>query len=529
MKRQAARPRRRRPPLDRPERSSSGFVPFTKLLASKDALFACGFLCEPNLLFGNHARWEDPKTGLMDSGPYSKTDATRRESIRVGVVGPSDAIDRALRLIEQMRLRIPPNERLDAMLHPGFPGMNEGDPFQVQLVSQPIWQRPLRVPDIAAIENHPDFTVRVGMLREVVKREVVALKKLDGPPDVVLVAMTQKLEELCRVGIADHDAEERELDDDAETPEDIVEDAGVAEDEGDHANPARNFRRALKADSLDVLPTQLLWHRTLAGTRGVQDLATRTWNLSVALLYKAGVIPWRLSDVMAGSCFVGVSFFRPDEADSSTLRTSVAQAFTDRGEGFVLQGDSFDWDQKKENEKSPHLKREDAHRLLQRVLRVYKDQTGIVPARVTLHKSSRFTLEEREGFESALSDVPHHALVTLGRRGIVCLRPGTKATLRGTLVDFGEKRGLIYTAGYIPFYRCYPGLRIPQPLEVLENWGSLTLQEVAEDIMRLTKLNWNTAAFCCSDPITLAFAKRVGDILKVANTKDPALHYRYYM
>src|ERR1700693_4268971 len=76
---------------------------------------------------------------------------------------------------------------------------------------------------------------------------------------------------------------------------------------------------------------------------------------------------------------------------------------------------------------------------------------------------------------------------------------------------------------------CYPGFRIPQPLEVTENWGSLSFRDVAEDLLRSTKLNWNTAAFCCIDPITIAFSRRVGDILKMANTENPARHYRYYM
>ena len=277
------------------------------------------------------------------------------------------------------------------------------------------------------------------------------------------------------------------------------------------------------------LPTQLLWHRTLVGGRGVQDPATRAWNLSVALMYKAGIIPWRLADVMAGSCFVGISFFHPDGDNRSTLRTSVAQAFTDGGEGFVLQGEKFEWDSKKHGDKAPHLDKESAKKLLQRVLATYADQIQSSPRKVVIHKSSRFTADEREGFEEALKGVSHFALVTIGRRGICCLRPGNKPTLRGTLVDFGQKRGLIYTIGYIPFLRCYPGFRIPQPLEVMENWGSLSLREVAEDIMRLTKLNWNTSAYSCVDPITLAFSRRVGEILRVANTTEPALQYRYYM
>src|SRR5579872_3289117 len=85
--------------------------------------------------------------------------------------------------------------------------------------------------------------------------------------------------------------------------------------------------------------------------------------------------------------------------------------------------------------------------------------------------------------------VQDYAFVTLSRRGICCLRPGNKPALRGTTIDFGEKRGLVYTAGYIPFLRCYPGFRIPQPLEITGNHGSQTFHDVATDLLRLTKLN----------------------------------------
>ena len=147
-----------------------------------------------------------------------------------------------------------------------------------------------------------------------------------------------------------------------------------------------------------------------------------------------------------------------------------------------------------------------------------------------LHKTSRYSEAEREGFETTLAaNTSQYALLTVARRGIFCLRPGYKAVLRGTAVDFGEKKGLVYTTGYAPFLRCYSGFRIPQPLEISENWGSLTFRECAEDILRLTKLNWNTSAFGTHDPITLAFSRRVGDILKLAGSKEPAVHYRYYM
>jgi len=521
---------RRAPPVE-----SDSIIP---VLAAGRIKLQSEYLGEPQLVFADKRLCEDPKTGLTGFGPYSKTDVTRRTAIRIGIVGPSEAIDRALTLVRQMSKPIPQSDKVDAMLHPSFPGINEGEPFQVEMVTQTVWHRALRPADVAAVENHPDFTIRVGLLLDAVITEIRALKQLDPCPDVVLVAMTEHLEKLCRVGIGQHDAQAALADDEDEMadvtesgvdPESVPVAAQQLPADSTVIDGARSFRRALKASCLGLLPTQLLWHRTLVGSRGVQDLATRAWNLSIALLYKAGVVPWRLADVMDGSCFVGVSFFHPDGAESSSIRSSVAQAFTDRGEGFVLQGARFEWDSRNEEDKSPHLSREAARDLLKRVLQTYEEQIQTRPRRVVIHKTSRYTEDERLGFEDALSGISHYGLVTLARHGTSCLRPGNKPVLRGTILHFGEKKGLVYTIGYIPFLRCYPGFRIPQPLEVSENWGSLSFHDVAGDLLRLTKLNWNTAAFSCVDPITLAFSKRVGEILRVANIENPALHYRYYM
>jgi hypothetical protein len=422
-------------------------------------------------------------------------------------------------LLAQIQQPIDQKETVDCVLHPSFPGMNSGEPFQVDLITQAIWHRTLRPLDIRVVEEEEDFTRRVGLLKKFVAEEVKALAALDSPPDVVLCAMSQRLEDLCRTGIAEHDREHAEIDDlpmgDVEEPSD---------------DTSRSFRRGLKAECMDVLPTQLIWHKTLVGTRGVQDLATRAWNITTALMYKAKIIPWRLADIVEGSCYVGMSFYHEDEARSPFLKTSIAQAFTDRGEGFVLRGETVEWDERTQRERAPHLSSDQASTILSRVLEVYEKQVGVKPRKVVLHKTSRYTEAERNGFEATLAaHTRQYALLTVTRRGIFCLRPGYKAVLRGTAVDFGSKKGLVYTTGYAPFLRCYSGFRIPQPLEISENWGSLTFRECAEDILRLTKLNWNTSAFATHDPITLAFSRRVGDILKLAGRREPAVQYRYYM
>lgn len=505
------------------------------LLVGARSEVAFSLVPEPTLLFGGKQPCEDPKTGLRAYGPYSRTDATRRPVVRIGVVGPAEAIDRTLSLVEQIARPIPHADKNDAMLHPGFPGLNDQDPFQIQFVTQPVWCRALTPAQIALVECNPDFPARIKLLVNNVAKEVEALSKLDSGPDVVLIAMTAGLEAKCRVGIAAYDREQRSAaqdDEDEDNIPEVVEELDETATEEDDvseepSDATRSFRRGLKAACLHTLPTQLLWHRTLAGTKGVQDLATRAWNLSVALMYKALVIPWRLADVIEGACFVGVSFFHPDGSDGST-RASVAQAFTHNGEGFVLQGDKFNWTPTRA-ERSPHLDRDGAKALIKKVLELYDDEVHGLPRRLVIHKTSRYTQDERNGFTEGLADIRETALVSLSHRGITCLRPGHKPVLRGTIADFGEKKGLVYTTGYIPFLRCYPGFRVPQPLEVTENWGSLPFREVAGDLMRLTKLNWNTAAFCCVDPITIAFSRRIGDILKIANSERPARHYRFYM
>jgi hypothetical protein len=322
---------------------------FDTLLAKSGTSLQCQYLPEPSLVFAGKQQCEDPRTGLTAYGPYSKTEPTRRQQIRVGIVGPAEAIDKAAGFLAGMANRIDPSGKTDAVLHPAFPGIGAGEPFQIELVTQSIWHRPLKPRDLALVEGNPDFMERVGLLLSAVTTEIKALKALDSGPNVVICAMSKTLEDLCRVGIAAYDREQAATDDGIDA-EDIAEMIGeVEEEEGQDeesgepdSEAARSFRRGLKAECLNLLPTQLMWNRTLSGGAGVQDLATRAWNLTVALLYKAEVIPWRLSDVIEGSCFVGVSFFHEDEAKSSTLRTSVAQAFTERGEGFVLRGKSFD-------------------------------------------------------------------------------------------------------------------------------------------------------------------------------------------
>ena len=97
------------------------------------------------------------------------------------------------------------------------------------------------------------------------------------------------------------------LDDVEETPEDFLK---------------RDLRLALKARALrNRLPIQLATDALLLDRARSQDAATRAWNFSVGLYYKAGGVPWRLPPTPRETCFVGVSFhyFRTNAARDRSI------------------------------------------------------------------------------------------------------------------------------------------------------------------------------------------------------------------
>ena len=85
--------------------------------------------------------------------------------------------------------------------------------------------------------------------------------------------------------------------------------------------------------------------------------------------------------------------------------------------------------------------------------------------------------------------------------------------LRGTALRITDRRAFLWTKGFIPRLRTYPGWEVPNPLVVDVNKGNADLRTVMEDVMCLTKVNFNSCVFSDGLPVTLKFADAVGEIL----------------
>ena len=500
-------------------------------------------LDEPMLLFGGSFPAADPKLGISLYGPYST-----EKTIKLGIVGDKNTISQVCTIIEQLKQPIEaPTEY--PMWTQGFPGMSPDSPFRCELQTSSEWWQVITDKDASPLEKYYDVKQRISIAVNVFIKCIKNLLEKEGGRalDVIICAPPKKMMDLCVTAeesrLARHfrrgSKRQRKKADFAPTQTyvlDFIPELKKTQYEQAFKRTADNFHHFLKARAMmpDIaVPTQLILPYTLntytlPDQPPMQDPATFAWNLSVALLYKAGGRPWRPDKIPLGTCFIGISFFRERTVYGGQMGTSVAQVFTPEGEGLVLRGSRFPWPANR----SPKLRRDDAKRLVEKALALYEQHTRVKPSRVVIHKSSKFTDDELKGFDEGLSDIHQRDFLAVVKRQkrIRFFRLGYNPVIRGTKISFPDGTWLLYTKAYIPFLKIYPGPRVPLPLEIIQHIGDTPPENLSLEILMLTKLNVNSADFCSFLPITLEFSRKVGNILKeLPPGVTPQNRYLYYM
>ena len=154
------------------------------------------------------------------------------------------------------------------------------------------------------------------------------------------------------------------------------------------------------------------------------------------------------------------------------------------------------------------------------------------PARIVVHKTSMFRPMEAAGIRAVAQDrnISSVDMVTVSLPTTRLLRMGDYPAYRGTLIEITNNRHILYTRGSVGYYKTYPGLYIPQPLEIRIVESDESPQLLCNEILSLTKMNWNNTRFNGRYPITLQCTKEVGPILKyVTQHETPQISYKFYM
>lgn len=455
---------------------------------------------EPSLLFAKGSIHVDPKTGIPLYGPRSFGTPRHKQVVRAGFIGTADSMNNAREFLQKCCEGIDGDDSQSP-----FPGCTSEIGYRFDLVMpdsllEPITRQEER--ELLQIKKRRDRFEKMIWLLE---RKLEVLTQKDHPLDYVVLVLTEELYRKCRV------VDYREK----------------------GSSIHRDLRRAFKTVAMrHRIPTQILLEPT---TGRVQSTIKRdhsakiAWNLFTGMYFKVDGLPWGPVGLSAGSCFIGISFFRP-LGDQSNLRTSVVQAFDDNGEGLVLRGHKFQWDDREG--RSPHLTSEHASSLVEMVLERYKlENHNNNPRRLILHKTSRFEPEEQAGFEDVLKNVniPYDLVSLCPTSEVRLLRKGQYPPLRGTVFSIGDI-SFCYTSGYLHSQGGYPHGHVPSPIQVADHVGDTSRTDLLREVLTLTKMNWNSANMFGLMPITLRFSRLVGDILReVPDHETPQAKYQYYM
>jgi hypothetical protein len=88
----------------------------------------------------------------------------------------------------------------------------------------------------------------------------------------------------------------------------------------------------------------------------------------------------------------------------------------------------------------------------------------------------------------------------------------------------------VYTRGSVPFFETYPGMYVPRPLRANVAYSDRTVRFLSQEILALTKLNWNSTQFDGGEPVTIQAARDVGTVLRFCGPDDVvAARYSFYM
>jgi len=501
------------------------------------------FVKEPALIFGGSQEEKDPRLGLHYFGPYftSNEDTFSPSQARIGIIGTGITIRGTKNILNLLKNPIK-SESSNRWLFPDYPGATSERGVRCNFIQSDSWNQTITNYDIQKVITIDDVNIRIREGVKLFLEKIDSIKNEDSPPDVIICAIPTEIENSCGISDLTRGAKRPkytslEMKNEAfkRAGQTFMEafSVGVLENKTAKQEISYDFRNSLKGLVMEYgLPTQIIRQSIIEeiinynSRSSVQHPSVFAWNFSTALYYKARGRPWRLAKLPEGTCYVGVAFYQNKLNPLLDMETSMAQVFTHTGEGFVLRGSDVI---KGKYSRDLHLSEDQSFKLLKNAISLYSEKTGIDPVRIVVHKTTSFDENELAGFKKVIGKIPFDFVSMSREHSIKFLRTGKYPILRGTVFPLDPEQYVLYTTGYIPRLRTYPGHRIPIPLR-LRHIGDSEITTIVSEILGLSKLNWNTTQFSTQFPITLEFARRVGRVLsELSEESKVENHYRFYM
>lgn len=499
------------------------------------------FFDEPSMAFGYSQSSQDPRDGLSLFGPYEKSTS---HSIQVGVVGTQEGIERYSKFVERLQKPIISKNAQ----RPSFLGFESV--FGVKWSSKPAIERTVdeeKLKELLAISNSQERTYKVvNLFLDEMKK---AKSEEETQINIWFVVIPKSVWLKCRPQSASTKVS-------SSTRNELL-----AFQEGQHAlfpeieeqledmsealDSSSDFHHQLKARVINerveipiqiILETTLLFKDKYTETEFEDEMkAHLAWTQASAVYYKLGKLPWKLQGIRDGVCYLGLVFKKFEHLTRKGYACSAAQMFLDSGDGTVFRGNIGPW----LSEKEFHLDKESAKELLAKALSSYKNNKKENPKEIFIHGRARFNQNEWEGFREAVEEVSKDINLV----GVVIKESGKLkifrevanqdckyGNLRGLGLIVNPNEGFLWTRGFVPRLNTSTSLEIPNPLRVQIVRGESKIFQVLQDILALTKLNYNACIYGDGLPVTLRFSDQIGSILTaIDDFENELLPFKYYI
>jgi len=275
------------------------------------------------------------------------------------------------------------------------------------------------------------------------------------------------------------------------------------------------------------------------------DQAKVRWWLSLGIYVKSNGTPWKIKTENTETAYVGLGYaIRQNSKNKVVLGSS--QIFDGNGNGlrFLLQPIEKPY----MIGKNPFMSKDDAFRLITNIRNTYHKIDPIIGLKkLVLHKTTHYTREEIAGICNALEGIDNIELLQIQQfsnwRAIKLKKNQTTGKHefdgfpieRGTIIQLDEFSFLLWTHGLVqnkelqkPYYQGKRG--IPAPLLIKRFRGTDPIETVVNDILKLTKMNWNGAELYKTMPVTIDFSKRLSVMGKqLEELGNKAYDFRYFI
>lgn len=274
------------------------------------------------------------------------------------------------------------------------------------------------------------------------------------------------------------------------------------------------------------------------------------WWLSLSFFVKSFRTPWILANTNNSTAFAGLGYSVENKNDmNGHIVLGCSHIYSSNGEGLRyklarISNDRINWRHKK-----PHLYYDDAYDFGKSIVNLFYESMNELPKRIVIHKRTFFTDEEKQGIIDSISDsnkIESIDLIEINFENNIKYASSKiyngkvdvdgYSVSRGTCIQLNSKEALLWAHGVIPSVlnpklNFYPGGRyIPKPLRIIKHYGTGSLEQIANEILGLTKMNWNSLNMYSQLPATISSSNDIARIGKLigANSRHE-YDYRYFI